>query len=308
MMLEAASFPVALAMMLGAMVCWGSWTNTYRLARAWPVGFFHADYALGVFLAGALAGAGSLDNLRAAGSDAWFYALSGGAALNIGNYLLMAAIPRVGMTVAFPVSVGFALVVSTVLSYLVTPLGDPLLLSGGVALVFCAVLTNSLVYRSAGAKSAGSGRGGLAMCFAAGVLFSICGPLVAKALAAPRPLRPAAAALLYGSGGLVAAVPLILFLVPRPLEYFRGSHRNHAAGVAGGAIWGAGMVMAFLAAGLVGMAISGAIGQANPLVAAAWGIFVWHEFRGARRRTHLLLALMIALYASGLALLALSFQ
>jgi glucose uptake protein len=154
------------------------------------------------------------------------------------------------------------------------------------------------------------------MCFAAGVLFSISGPLVAKALTQPRPVSPYGAALLYGAGCLAAIGPLMLYLSRRPLggvpllwkEYRAGGAREHAAGLAGGAIWGAGMVFNFLSAGLAGMAVAGAVAQANPLVAAAWGIFVWREFRGAAGRTLVLLALMIALYTAGLVVLGLSFR
>lgn len=320
------TFPVALAMMLATMVCWGSWTNTSRLARKWRIEFYHCDFTIGVFLAGALAvltggmlfrSPDFLDNLRSADGIAVACAAIGGASLCLGDFLLMAGIARVGMTVAFPVSVGFALVVSTVLSYLIQPLGDAVLLGAGVALVFCAVLTNSLAYRSTGAtRKAGAPRGGLAMCFAAGVLFSISGPLVAKALAPPRPVSPYGAALLYASGCLAAVVPLMLYLTRRPLggvpllwkQYRAGSVREHAAGFLGGTIWGAGMVFNFLSAGLAGMAVAGAVGQANPLVAAIWGIFVWREFRGAAGRTLALLALMIALYSAGLVLLGFSFR
>jgi glucose uptake protein len=203
-----------------------------------------------------------------------------------------------------------------VLSYAIRPLGDPVLLGVGVALVFCAVVTNSFVYRSAGPRKGGGSRGGLAMCFAAGVLYSMCGPLVAKALAPPRPVGSYGAALLYGAGCLVATGPLLLYLARRPLggvpllwkEYAGGSVREHVAGLAGGLIWGAGMVLNFLAAGLAGMAVAGAVGQANPLVAALWGIVVWREFRGASRRTMGLLALMVGLYSAGLVVLGLSFR
>lgn len=324
-MLLPETFPAALAMMLISMVCWGSWTNTSRLARRWRIEFFHCDYAIGVMLAAVVAAltAGTLfgspdffDDLRAAGGDAMAWAAAGGACLNIGNFLLMAGIARVGMTVAFPVAVGFALVVGTVLSYLVHPKGDPALLFAGVALVFLAVLANSLVYRSTGTAAKAHGAGGLAMCFAAGVLFSLCGPMVAKALTAPRPLAPYGASVLYAAGSLLVTGPLLAYLLRRPIEagplalsgYLGGSARNHFAGLAGGIVWGAGMVLNFIAAGLAGMAVSGAVGQANPLVAAAWGIFVWREFRGAAPRTHALLALMIALYTAGLVLLSSSFE
>ncbi len=323
-MLLPETFAAALAMMLGSTFCWGSWTNLSRLARRWRVEFFHHDWAWGMFLAAVAAALTAglffgrpnfLDNLSAAGGDAIAWALAGGACLNVGNFLLVAGIARVGMTVAFPVAVGLSLVVGTVLSYLVHPLGDPLLLAAGVTLVFSAVITNALVYRAAGAGKPG-GKGGLGICLAAGILFSICGPMVAKALNAARPLAPYGAGLLYSIGSLAATAPLLALLWRRPLgdapltisDYRAGTLRDHAAGLAGGAIWGIGMMLNFLAAGMAGMAVSGAVGQANPLVAAAWGIFVWREFRGAKSGTVALLALMIALYSGGLVLLALSFR
>ena len=326
LMLLPHSFPVALAMMLVCMVCWGSWTNTYRLARRWPLEFFHCDFAIGVFLAGVVAAVtfGTLfgrpdfmDNLRTADGAALAWAAAGGAAVNAGNLLLMGAIARIGMAIAFPIAVGTALVVSTVLSYLVRPVGDAVLLAAGVTLVFCAVVANALAYRSRESGGAAPrSRGGLAMCFTAALLFSAAGPLVAKAMATTQPLAPYGAGVFYGGGNLLITLPLLVAALRWPIgplpfkahEYLAGSTLNHFSGLAGGLIWGAGMVLAFAAANLAGMAISGAVGQANSLVAAVWGIFVWREFRGAPRRTHLLLALMMALYIAGLALLALSFR
>jgi glucose uptake protein len=73
-------------------------------------------------------------------------------------------------------------------------------------------------------------------------------------------------------------------------------------------VYGIGAVFVLLAAGLAGMAAAGAIGQANPLVAALWGIVAWKEFRGATPRTWALVALMLTLYTAGLVLLGLSLR
>ena len=309
-MLLPASFSAALVLMLLSMVCWGSWPNAYRLAPKRPLEFLHFDFSIGLLVAALVAvGVGTAGvDLRNADSIALVAAAAGGVVVNIGNYLLMAGVARVGLAIAFPVSVGSSLVVSALLSYLVHPLGDPVLLAAGVGLVFAAVMTNSLAYRCSGARSHGDSRGGLPMCFGAAVFFSVSGPLVAKALTTPRPLDPYGVSLVYAAGSMLAALVLVKVAVKRPwANYVSGSARDHAAGLTGGVIWGCGMVLNFLAAGMVGMAVAGAIGQANPLVAALWGIFVWREFRGASRRVHLLLALMIVLYAAGLVLVGESF-
>jgi len=61
-----------------------------------------------------------------------------------------------------------------------------------------------------------------------------------------------------------------------------------------------------VASGVAGPAISYALGQGATLVAAVWGIFVWREFRGARKGTGTLLALMLCGYWVGLLLIGLA--
>ena len=48
----------------------------------------------------------------------------GGAIFNLANLLLVAAIDMAGLAVALPVSIGIALVVGTVLSYILQPKGN----------------------------------------------------------------------------------------------------------------------------------------------------------------------------------------
>jgi len=48
----------------------------------------------------------------------------------------------------------------------------------------------------------------------------------------------------------------------------------------GGVIWGTGTVFNLVAANFTGVAISYAIGQSAPMVAALWGVFAWKEFEG----------------------------
>jgi glucose uptake protein len=320
-------FPVALAMMVAGMLCWGSWTNAHRIAHKWRVELFHWDYSFGIVLIclSAAATAGTFfgsptfgENLLGADRTALLWAAAGGVCLNAGSLTLMVGISRVGMAVAFPIAVGLALVMGTLLSYMITPKGDPRLLGLGVALCLAAVLTNSIAYRYRTAEDK-AGRGSmsaLGICVVAGIFFTCSGPMVAKALASPKPLAPYGACVMFALGSLITAVPLLRYFMRRPIEgppvtmtdYFAGSLRNHAAGLLGGCIWGGGMLFTFVAAGTAGMAIALAIGQANPLVAALWGVFVWKEFQGAPPRARSLLALMFALYIGGLISISLSYN
>ena len=82
--------------------------------------------------------------------------------------------------------------------------------------------------------------------------------------------------------------------------------RIHLVGVLGGIVWALGTALSYIAAGKAGAAISYALGQGAPMIAAFWGVFVWKEFKGGNRMVHLLLALMFILFISGLSLIVIS--
>jgi len=75
-------------------------------------------------------------------------------------------------------------------------------------------------------------------------------------------------------------------------------------GLLGGAIWGIGTVFNLVAANFTGVAISYAIGQSAPMVAALWGVLVWKEFAGANRGAKIYLALMFLFYIFAILLVA----
>jgi glucose uptake protein len=88
-------------------------------------------------------------------------------------------------------------------------------------------------------------------------------------------------------------------LVGQPVnfaEFFRGPATGHVLGLLGGCIWGIGTVFNLVAAHFTGVAISYAIGQSAPMVAALWGVLAWKEFRGANRKAYGYLAGMFVFY------------
>ena len=90
--------------------------------------------------------------------------------------------------------------------------------------------------------------------------------------------------------------------------YFRAGPRNHLLGLAGGIAWAVGGCFNFIAAGFVGVPISYAIGQSAPLIAAGWGVFVWHEFKGAPKSAWAALLWMAAAYVVAIGLIASAYQ
>jgi glucose uptake protein len=89
-------------------------------------------------------------------------------------------------------------------------------------------------------------------------------------------------------------------------DYFKGKFSTHLVGILGGAIWCLGTAFSYIAAGKAGAAISYALGQGAPMIAAIWGVFIWKEFRGSKKSVNLLLALMFLFFIAGLSAIIMS--
>jgi glucose uptake protein len=59
-----------------------------------------------------------------------------------------------------------------------------------------------------------------------------------------------------------------------------------------------------VAASFTGVAISYAIGQSAPMVAALWGVLAWKEFEGAGSKAKMYLSLMFVFYCFAILLVA----
>ena len=89
-------------------------------------------------------------------------------------------------------------------------------------------------------------------------------------------------------------------------EYFAGKASTHMVGILGGCIWGLGTALSYIAAGKAGAAISYALGQGAPMIAALWGVFIWKEFIGSSKATNRLLGVMFILFIWGLTFIVIS--
>ncbi len=323
------SYGLAVILCVVTMLCWGSWANTQKAAsQRWRFELFYWDYVLGVVAASLLfaftlgsngtAGRGFLADLAQASPTNIAWAMGGGVVFNAANILLVAAIALAGMSVAFPVGIGMALVLGVIINYVAEPAGNPLVLGAGVALVGVAIVLDGLAYRRLPSQTAVVRRTGLGLAVLCGVLMACFYFLVKKAMPeasqfAAMPagkLTPYTAMVFFSLGILLSNFVFNTAIMVRPFagtpvamaDYFRGTARDHLWGVVGGMIWAVGMMMSIVAAGQASFAISYGLGQGATLVAAFWGVFIWKEFRGARPGTSLLLALMFAGYIIGLAL------
>lgn len=310
------------------MLCWGSWANAQKLApKDWRFELFYWDYTVGVLLISLLfaltvgnigsQGRSFFADIAQASSKSLIFALIGGTIFNAANILLVAAIDIAGMAVAFPVGIGLALVLGVTVNYLANPMGSPILLFGGVALVVMAIILDAIAYHRLSKRNAGLSVKGLALSVACGVLMGFFYRFVAASMSLnfanleTGKLGPYSAVLVFSLGVLLSNFVFNTILMRRPFRgdpvsasaYFRSDLRTHFIGVLGGIVWGVGMSLNIIASGKAGFAISYGLGQGATMVAALWGVFVWKEFKEASLATHRIIAFMFLCFLVGLVLI-----
>jgi glucose uptake protein len=327
------NYALAVLFCVITMLCWGSWANTQKLAgKRWRFELFYWDYVLGVLLmaiifaftlgsSGGEFGRTFVEDVKQADATNLGWTFLGGILFNLANILLVAAIAIAGMSVAFPVGIGLALIVGVAVNYVSKPEGNPVLLFLGVAIITVAIVLDAIAYRTLPNQKSGGGTKGLVLSVLCGLLMGTFYLCVAQALpdakeftSVPYPalkITPYTAMVFFSLGILASNFVFNTVMMYKPVvggpvavsEYFKGTATDHLWGVVGGMIWAVGMTFSIIAAGKASFAISYGLGQGATMVAAIWGVFIWREFREAPQKTNLLLRLMFVAYLVGLVLL-----
>ena len=323
------SYGLAILFCFITMLCWGSWANTQKLAsKNWRFELFYWDYVIGILIFSIVSALtlGSIGNegrsfivdLKKASSANIGSALLGGVIFNAANILFSAAIAIAGMSVAFPVGIGLALVLGVILNYAVAQKGDAFLLFTGVALIVIAIILNAMAYRRASASDKKVSTKGIALSLIAGLLMSFFYRFIAASMdlenfesPAPGKMTPYTAVFIFSVGIFLSNFIFNTILIKKPIEgsptsyaeYFRGNFKTHMTGILGGLIWGLGNSFNLIAAGKAGPAISYGLGQGATLVAALWGVFIWKEFRNAPAGTNNYITAMFLFFVAGLGML-----
>jgi len=313
---------IALLMMITSAICWGSWANTYKGVKNYRFELFYWDYAIGIFLTSLILAftmgsmghdsSSFLNNLHSADTTKIISMLVGGAIFNLANLLLVAAIDMAGLAVAFPVSIGIALVVGVVLSYALQPKGNAVFLAIGVVCAVIAIILDGKAYGSLASAGRSVSRKSIVLCIVSGVLMGLWNPLVAYSATRGTPLTPYGSVVFMTLGALLSCFIWNIYFMKRPLVgepvsfsgFFSGPPSGHLLGLFGGLVWGVGTVFNVVAGKVTGFAIAYAIGQSAPMVAALWGLLAWKEFAGAGSRAKLNLTLMFVFYILAILLVA----
>ena len=330
------SYALAVIFCFVTMLCWGSWGNTQKLAaRSWRYELFYWDYVIGMvifslivaFTAGSIGAEGRpfIQDLAQAGWGSIGWVLLGAVVFNISNILLSASTSIAGMSVAFPLGVGLALVVGVLNNIFFHPTAGVKtdLLWLGVALIVIAIVCNGIASGKVSneQRDPAQNRKGIILAVLAGLVMSFFSALVYNGVDINNFKSPAAGMLTPYTGMVIFALGVFLsniiintIVMKKPFvgepvsysEYFKGNGRTHLVGMLGGAIWCLGTVLNYICAGTAGAAVSYALGQGAPMVAAIWGVFIWKEFKGAKKGVFGLLAAMFCLFVAGLALIIIS--
>jgi glucose uptake protein len=322
-------YPVAVAFCVVTMLCWGSWANTSKISnREWPFPMFYWDYSLGLVLAALVfgltmgstgaEGRGFLADLRQADSGSIVSAAAGGVIFNLSNLLLVAAISVAGLSVAFPVGVGLALVIGVFVNYLKQPQGSALLLFSGVLLVVVAMVVNAVASSKMRGPQGTSPAKGLILSVLAGIIMGFFYRFVADSMTAnfvtpeSGKLTPYSAVLVFSLGLFVSNFLWNTYFMYRPIDgnkstytdfRVKGTTKRHLIGLAGGLIFNTGFLFNLIASDKAGPAISYGLGQGATMIGAAWGVFVFREFKDAPPSIGRYLAVMFVSFIIGLGLI-----
>ena len=320
------SYALAVVFCVITMIGWGSWANTLKLSsKEWEFPLYYWDYSIGLVLTSLLLGLtmGStgeegrsfITDLRQAELTAVGAAFIGGVIFNLSNLLIVAATTIAGMSVAFPIAVGLALVIGVVVNYMGDPVGNPYLLFAGLFLVVLAILFNAKAYSKLPASQDNKKTKGIALSVLSGILMGFFYRFVAESMTSDfsQPevgfMTSYSAMFVFTVGIFVSNFIFNTYFMYRPItgnpvnykDYFRiGTPKLHLIGLLGGLIWCIAMEFNLIASEKAGFAISYGLGQGATMISAAWGVFVWKEFSSAKKETNTLLKAMFISFIIGL--------
>ena len=315
----------------------GAWPIFLKMAKKYRFELFYFDFAFGLGFTALLCALtfGSLgfdgfsftDDLLNARKQEWLFAILASMIFNFGNMLTLAASTVAGLAVAFPLSFGMALIVSSWMSYLGHPgmsstpmwFGTLLvvisLILGSTGYSHLKILQHELLARAGKTKSTRRPNAlkGILLALVGGVVLGTFLPLLTRAQDSEDGVGPYSLLLLFSLGIFASTFIFNLFFMNLPVEgdpleiadYIKTPVKNHLMGFVSGTVWGLGALAAFVANTPKGDirptgALPLVLGHAAPVLTALLGWFVWKELKAGDVRVKAFTALMLLLFLGGL--------
>ena len=333
------TYASALLLLLVSLVCFGSWPNALKLSGpGWRFELFYFDFAVGALLLAVIAAFtfgtfGSEmafnDRILVAGRSAQAFVIASGFLFNLGNMLLLAAISLLGMSAAFPITIGMALLVASLWNFRADNI--LFLIAGLVLLLLTLVLGGSACrlrdYASpqstkAPSKSKAPSRSkahktnkGLMVAILGGIPLGLFYPLFARGAAGEFGLGAYAGILLFCIGLLISTIVFNFYFMNIAIEggalaftaYFRGNLRQHLLGFIAGAAWAVGALAAALACLTssqteVPLWLTIVLPLASVVLAFFWGTLAWKEFPARSKNARVAVSFTLLFYVGALAL------
>jgi len=339
-MITPQTYTLALLVCLCGILGWGFWAATIRMGGPkWRFELYYFDFSIGALLlttlvAFTLGSMGSditfMDNLAIIRKQQIGVAMLAGGVINLGNILLTAAIVLMGMSAAFPVAMGLALPIA-LLSGSLGDTGSRGVLWAAIALMLAAAALAARAFKhfheqkeiaqlqkasAAGGKQKPAPRPspwkGVALAAVGGLFVGGAFPLMNLARVGDIEMAPYPIAFFMTLGLFLTTFVYNIFLTNLPVEgapisvfrYFKGTLKQHGAGIVGGAAWAVGLVAVLTIAALPpSAALSPALRISLPplatLLAAFCGLLAWGEFRDAGDRAAVLIRLSLFVFLLG---------
>jgi glucose uptake protein len=346
MILPASHVTVFILLIFG-MLCWGLWANTFKATGPkWRFELFYFDFAIGTVIAALVLAltAGTLgfdgfsffDDIRLAGKRQDLSAFIAGSVFNLGNMLLLAALSVAGMSVAFPLAMGFALIIAGFWNFALNPGGNLVLMSIGAIVLLGAVVLGAMAAKASTVAAPAAAVAGAAttvktkptkkssaksvfLSLAGGLLLGSFSPLVQMARVGDNGLGAYSFGFIFTVGIVFSTFVFNLFFMNLPVqgepidiaEYFRAKFRLHALGFLGGILWYCGTLAVLVAGKLdppagVAASLSYGIPQGAIVIAGLCGLLLWKEFDSAEASIKIRVGMMLILVVVGLGLSAAS--
>jgi glucose uptake protein len=348
MLLPTTATAVLVALIL-SLIGWGAWAICYKATRRIRFEYFAYDFTWGVVLT-TVAAAFTLgiwdskeltfqDNLLLTGLRKMAWAAGSGVVFNLANMLLLASVSVSRLSIAFPLTFGFAWAIGSAWLYYLRPGVNPMLAFGGAAVVLVGAILAFVGYKwfledeahralkalsadpraNATPQPVDTSAKAFVLALMAGIFFAVFFYAIQETMSGDNGVASYGAALILGGGVFASSIVLVPFFLNFPVrgkplavrQYLQLERRQHVWGIFGGVVWTAGLLGGLVVFGLPAEIVPSPVvtfllSHSAPLLTALIGLFLYRELPEAPVKVHAMMGAMVVLMLIGMGMMALA--